>query len=176
MEFKILTNRTFQFSIPFAEFVERYSTSDEIFLCLLIKDLIREAFRKIPNHSTTADLLYGTIQIGTLEITQQFVSQWYALAGIFTTPVPTHGTFVGWNTGTSYSMSAITGSYEENTEYDEREQYQYRLGALQKCLAINPDAILTFNLSLNYDTEFTSNPFRKLVAWLDVWWSRLTSW
>lgn len=182
MEFKILTNRTFQFSIPFAEFVERYSTSDEIFLCLLIKDLIREAFREIPNQTTTADLMFKTIRFESVDspygVSKQLVSQWYALAGI-ATPIPKHGlgTFVRWNTGTSYSMLAITGIDEENSEYREGEQYWYRLNALQKCLENNPDAILTFNLRLQYGDKFTSiNTFRKGVAWLNGWCSRLFSW
>lgn len=182
MEFKVLTNKNFQFSIPFAEFVERYKTSDEIFLCLLTKDLIRESFREIEKLTTTTDLMFKTIRFESLDspygVSNQLVSQWYALAGI-SNPIPRHGlgTFPRWNEGTEYSMFVITGIPEEQCDYKEREQYLYRLNALQKCLKKNPDAILTFNLRLQYDDKFCGiSKFSKVVAWLDGWCSRLFSW
>lgn len=157
MEFKVTSPSSFQFSISLEEFLERYHYTEEVFLCLFTHDLMCDAFRDIPNLATTEHPSGKTLRLATVftfGISTQLQQQWMDAIGDTNHVINGLGSFNSWNQGTEYGMLSILGIDEGSTGYDAKLQREYRINAMKKCIAQNPDFLFVFNLSLNYGDKF----------------------
>lgn len=86
------------------------------------------------------------------------------------------GHFNSWNQGTEYGMLSILGIDEGTTGYDAKLQREYRINAMKKCIAQNPDFLFVFNLSLNYGDKFKEIGVGfKFMDWLNGFITRCFS-